>query len=639
MIHSLLKEYLLLEVSALSLKDVLSYVKGGEGSPVVDRLRNLWGKRYRKYSNVMMSLLSRGSQSESSVDLLQKILDALDRYDPYYNTSYLTKEMAKSYNDISLSLEDINNFIKSIKSKSEVLSEDKSSLQDILDEWRSAGSPQTFESNHFDIILADEDITIVKPKTPKGSVAWASCTANGVLEKYGSEDIGNEYKSPWCTSIYKADKKSFNEFYTYYLGEMITLYYVIKNKDYDLNDDYRRICVGIDDIYNQVKFKGSVTVNAKNTSLTSEEDLEAGYSSSVYKKLIEEIVYDTRNPEEKQGDYSVSKDELNILFKNRFKSFTAMSKLRLLLNKTKDDSLIDFAVDLLIKGFSKSNNENDLEFIVDIIKNIFNEAKLGNKIKFSDQLVSALEKLIKMETPASGLISYEILATIESIVDSNDINVFDSSMLNVLEKITQSIGSKDQLNMIKNIIQNLDMDSTTIKLADLRSFSEKFNSKKEEVEYLIDSAKDNNEEAYSYIIKNKLYERRISDLNKEILKNPLLFRSEIGRQLLESLLNKDARTFKYFDKIIDSIVANEALQSYNDIYNLASSLSTDKMFTEEFISTYGSSLRSLLSGEELNRYLTLVYNIHDGKNDFFSNSIVNTITSTFNEEEYKELRS
>ena len=139
------------------------------------------------------------------------------------------------------------------------------------------------------------------------------------------------------------------------------------------------------------------------------------------------------------------------------------------------------------------------------------------------------------------------------------------------------------------------------------------------------------------IIKNKLYERNISDLNKEILKNPLLFRSEIGRQLLESLLNKDPRTFKYFNQIIDSIVANEALQSYNDIYNLASNLSTDKMFTEEFISTYGSSLRSLLSGEELNRYLTLVYNMHDGKDDFFSNSIVNTITSTFNEEEYKEL--
>ena len=195
MIYRLLKEYLLLEVSALSLKDVLSYVEGEEDSSVVNRLKSLWNKRYRKYSNVMISLLTNARQSEPTVDLLEKILNALDRYDPYYNTSYLTKEMKKEYDDISVTLEDINNFVQSMKNKSEVLSEDRVSLQAILDVWRKAGSPKTFESNHFDIIHADKDITIVKPKTPKGSVAWASCTGSGVLERYGSEDICLLYTS------------------------------------------------------------------------------------------------------------------------------------------------------------------------------------------------------------------------------------------------------------------------------------------------------------------------------------------------------------------------------------------------------------------------------------------------------------
>lgn len=637
MIHSLLKEYLLLEVSALSLKDVLSYVEGEEGSSAIDRLRNLWGKRYRKYSNVIMSLLSRGSQSESSVDLLQKILDALDRYDPYYNTSYLTKEMVKSYSDISLSLGDIDNFIKSIKSKSEVLSEDKSSLQDILDEWRKAGSPQTFKSNHFDIIHADEDITIVKPKTPKGSVAWASCTANGVLERYGSEDIGNEYKSKWCTAIYSASKKSFNEFYTYYLGEMTTLYYVIKNKDYNLNDDFRRICIGVNDITNRIKYKTSVTVNANNKVITSEEDISAGYNNLDYQKILQKISLDPKDPEEKQNDYPATKDELSILFKNRFKSFTAMSKLRLFLNTSKDDSLISFIVDLLVKEYPKSKNESDLEFIIDIIKNIFNNAKLGKQIKFSDQLVSALEKIIKMKTPAYSLLSDEILYVIEDIVDSKNIDVFDPSMLKVLEKIIHVVSSKNQLHMIKNIIQNLDMDSTTIKLVDLRKIDELFRVKNEEIEYLIDSAKDNNEEAYSYMIKNKLYEKNIRELNSELLVNSLLFKSEIGRQLLESLLDKDPRTFDYFDTIIYVIAYNKELKNYNDVYNVINKLVTDDMFTKTFIEEHRNELRRLLNNEELNNYLTLAYNMYKDKNDYNSEIIITSITDYFNEEEYKEL--
>ena len=70
MSHSLLKEYLLLEVSALSLKDVLKYVAPEEDSSVVDRLRNLWGKKYRKYSNVIISLLTQNNQG----GMLQKYL-------------------------------------------------------------------------------------------------------------------------------------------------------------------------------------------------------------------------------------------------------------------------------------------------------------------------------------------------------------------------------------------------------------------------------------------------------------------------------------------------------------------------------------------------------------------------------------
>ena len=630
MIHSLLKEYLLLEVSALSLKDVLKYVASEEDSSVVDRLRNLWGKKYRKYSNVIISLLTQNNQA----GMLQKILDSLDRYDPYYDTSYLTKEMVKSSSNITITLKDINDYIQSIKDKDKVLSEDKMSLQDVLDVWRKAGSPKTFESNHFDIIHADEDVTIVKPKTPKGSVAWASCTANGVLERYGSEDIGNEYKSSWCTSIYKADKKSFNEFYTYYLGNMTSLYYVIKNKDYDLTDDYRRICVGIDDINNKIKY-GSVTVNAKNNFLDKQEDIEQGYSEDVFHKILGKIYLDPKNAEEKQEDYPTNKNEVNILFKNRYKSFTAMSKLRLFLCKTKDENLISFTIDLLIDAYKKDAIENDLEFILDFLNNVFNESKLGKKIRFSNQILSLLNKLLEMK----NFITSEILEKINTIVLSKNIDSFDSSLLSLLKSAVNSLNTKRQHDIMKSIFNKLELDGNPelIKLADLRPVSDLFNKENEDFNYLIDSAKVEDESVYEYIIKNNLYQKNIQELNHSLLTNPLLFKTNIGKQLLESLLNKDRKVYPYFVKIISAIAENESLPEYDNIYKLIAGLVTNEMFTDDFIETYGEEIRRLISEQELNQYLTLAYNIYKDKEDVFSVDIIDKIEGMFEEEEYKEL--
>ena len=628
MIHSLLKEYLLLEVSALSLKDVLNYVASEEDSSVVDRLRNLWGKKYRKYSNVIISLLTQNNQ----VGMLQKILDSLDKYDPYYDTSYLTKEMVKSSSDITLTLKDINDYIQSIKNKSEVLSEDKSSLQDVLDEWRKAGSPQTFKSNHFDIIHADEDITIVKPKTPKGSVAWASCTANGVLERYGSEDIGNEYKSKWCTAIYSVDKKSFNDFYTYYLGDITTLYYVIKNKDYDLRDDFRRICIGVDDINNKIKY-GSVTVNAKNSLLEKQEDIEEGYNSDVFYKILGKIYLDPKNPEEKQEDYPTTKNEVNILFKNRYKSFTAMSKLRLFLCKTKNENLISFAIDLLIDAYRKDATENDLEFILDFLSNIFNKSKIGKKIIFSNQILASLNKLLEMK----NYITSEILVKINTIVSSENIDSFDISLLSLLKKAIGTLHSKRQHDLMKNILERLELDSTLIKLIDLRPVANLFKKTNEDFDYLIESAKVEDERVYKYIIENEIYQKNISELNHSLLVNPLLFKTNIGKQLLESLINKDRRVYPYFIIVISDIINNESLPEYDNIYKLVTGFVTDEMFTSEFLETYGEEARRFMSKQELNQYLTLAYNIYKDKDDFYPKLIIENIEGIFDEEEYKEL--
>lgn len=630
MIHSLLKEYLLLEVSALSLKDVLKYVAPEEDSSVVDRLRNLWGKKYRKYSNVIISLLTQNNQG----GMLQKILDSLDRYDPYYDTSYLTKEMVKSSSDITLTLKDINDYIQSIKDKDKVLSEDEMSLQDVLDVWRKAGSPQTFKSNHFDIIHADEDITIVKPKTPKGSVAWASCTANGVLERYGSEDIGNEYKSSWCTSIYKADKKSFNEFYTYYLGNMTSLYYVIKNKDYDLSDDYRRICIGIDDANNYIKY-GTSTVNAKNKPFEKQKNIEKGYSSNVFYKILGKIYLDPKNLEEKQKDYPTSKNEVNILFKNRYKSFTAMSKLRLFLFKSKDENLIGFVIDLLIDAYKKDAIENDFQFFLDFISNIFKNSRLGKKIRFSNQILSLLNKLFEMKNS----ITSEILTRINAIVLSKNIDSFDSSLLNLLKSAVNSLNTKGQHDLMKSIINKLELDGNPelIKLADLRPVSDLFNKENEDFNFLMNSAKVEDQSVYEYIIKNNLYQKNIQELNHSLLTNPLLFKTNIGKQLLESLLKKDRKVYPYFVKIISAIAENKSLPEYDNIYKLISGFVTNEMFTCDFLETYCLEIRRLISEQELNQYLTLAYNIYKDKQDVFSVEIIQIIEGMFEEEEYKEL--
>ena len=638
MINILIEKYMLLEVQSVALKEIKAYLLDLTETESYRKLSSLWNKKYKKYGNFIKRLFS-NNNNISEADLGQ-LISVLDRYESYANTSPLKSEISKDWRKITITLQDMIDFLEDQEHRVIYTEKDKKSLQEILnlcgplDELEG----KTFSCEHFDIVLCNEYKIVIKPKTVKGSVAWALSDNNGKLERFGPNHIDPKHRITWCTSVYSAEENTWNEFLSYYIGNFTTLFYVINRDNYSYENKNRKICVGVDDIENKILYDGSVTVDANNDPIEDEDGIHDLFDGDDGEKIIEAIYNNKTEASSKLVPTNFSKKDLKVLYNGRNKSTAARAMLRrfLLTNGTAigDIEGISYCINLLLsKGLS---SKTDSDFINDAIKGIFLVAQLEDDIDFEQSVTSILEKIIKTRNLD---ILYEVIDNIHFIVKFVNVDVFDDSLLPILNILAENTNSKGLIETLNEIVSIIDADSNYISLKSLDPIKEKIFKKTNLLKDLDLKAKAGSSYDLNEIFNNEVYKMGNTAINSNILKNPNLFNFDRGIKFIEDiLLNTESKNHKYYMKyfgaIAEKLMLNSNIAEYPRIKEVLYKYMDNPYMIASFIENPYTNLSTTFDDNEFKNYVSGTYIIHKNNVSADSQELVSVITSTFNENIY-----
>ena len=630
----LIEKYMLLEVKSVALKEIKAYLLDLTETESYRKLSSLWNKRYKKYGNFIKRLFS-DNNNITEADLGQ-LIGILDRYEKYANTANIKDEISKDWKKITLTLQDMIDFLEDQEHRVIYTEKDRKSLQTILDLCGPLDKliGKTFSCEHYDIILCDEYKLVVKPKTVKGSVAWSLSDDNGKLEKFGPNHLDPKHRITWCTSVYTADDDSWNEFLGYYYGNLTTLYYVINRDKYSYGSNNRKICIGVDDVTNNIIFKGLETVDALNRPIESEVQIYNMFDGDDGEEIIESILKDKDPSEGKLIPRRYSKKDLRVLYKARNKSPAARAMFRtfLLTNGSYigDTEKLGYCLDLLLSSYSNSNS--DSEFIIDIVKGIFISGQLNDKIYFDDDLLKIITKIANLKNIN---VLYDLIDSILKIVEDIDPDIFDTSLLPVLEVIIQNSSVPGLQGSIEKIIHRIDQDSTTIPLADLQSSRNNLSSKKETSKLLNDKAEKGSAEEIDELLLSGEHRNNNPSFNSKLLKNPNLIKSSLGMQLIDEIYFNKSGKDSIFPNVYEAIMRNIDISNHPKIKELLYKYASDRFMMYNAISTQFNNMSIIFPNkDEMHNFLSVVYLYYSKLGTNESQEVSTEITYNFNEDQY-----
>tara|TARA_Y100001972_G_scaffold129049_1_gene193729 strand:+ start:2845 stop:4827 length:1983 start_codon:yes stop_codon:yes gene_type:complete len=639
MFDILIENYMLLEVASVKLKDIKSFLLDLSGTSAYEKLSSLWNTKYKKYGNFLKRILSDAGTSKVTEADLGKIISILDRYESYSNTSYLKDEISKDWKKITISLQDMIDFLESQENKIIYSEKDRQPLQSILDLCGPLDKLQgkTFECEHYDIILCNEYTIVVRPKTVKGSVAWSLSDNNGKLEKFGPNHIDPVHRIKWCTSVYSADENTWNEFLGYYLGNLTTLFYVINRDEYNYGESNRKICIGVDDIENKVIYDGLVTVDTFNNPIQNESDIHKMFDGDDGKDILEAIFENKSDIVEKLIPVIYEEKDLKTLFAARNKSTSARAMLRTFLltngGPLANEKGLAYCVDMFLQGGIESRN--DIEFIRDIIKSMFIRGHIEEPVEFDSAKLDIINKIAKT---TNYDILYELIDNIHFIVKEVNTDVFDSTIIPFLEIIVENTNSNSFLVTVVEILEKLDLDSTTIPIGNLYDLKEKLKAKSDTIKNLELKAKSGSSYDIDELIDKEKYTLNNSVLNSNLLKNPSIFKSKKGLQLLDEIYFKEKSTssiWPYFSSVYENIMSNLNIEDYSRFEELIYKYISDVYMMYKLIfSSHILLYRNFYEEIEYKNFISAVYILNKDNKSEESKELCKELIDHFDQEDY-----
>jgi len=646
MLRLLIENYLLLEVSGVKLKDIKTHMLNLTSTESYSKLQTLWNKRYKKYGNFIKRMLTNVGEKEISEADLSKLISVLDKFESYANTSPLRSEIAKDWRKITITLQDLIDYIEDQEHRVIYTEKDKKSLQEILDLCgpldeleKVVTDSNVFSCEHYDIILCNQYTLVVKPKTVKGSVAWALSDNKGRLEKFGPNHLDPKHRITWCTSVYSAEENTWNEFLSYFIGNLTTLFYVINRDNYSHDQRNRKICVGVDDITNEIIYDGLVTVDANNDPIEDEDGIHDLFDGDDGEKILEKIFSNKSEPGEKLFPKDLSKKDLKALYDARNKSTAARAMFRkfLLTNGSVigDTEGISYCLDLLLNKGTPSKTDPD--FINDIVKGIFLSGQIPEDIDFNQDITGILEKIIKTRNLD---ILYEVIDNIQYIVKDVNVDVFDDSFIPILELLSENTNAKGLVEVLNEIISIIDKDSNYISLEKLNPIKNKIADKTNLLRDLDLKARSGSSYDLNEIFDNEVYKMGNTVINSSILKNPNLFNFDRGIAFVEDLLlNTDSQKHKYYMKyfgaIYEKLMLNSNITEYSKIKEvLYKYMNNPHMIVSLIGNQYANLYTTFNNDSEFKNYISGVYIIHKHNSSEDSQELASIIVDAFNENSY-----
>lgn len=613
---------LLLEVQSLRLRQIVDKTSLDVTDSLIVSLRDNWNQKYKKYSHFIYKLLEDNPQEDFGI-----ILTLIDKIDPYYNAPNVRDALSKHYEDIDVTLEDLNNFVKSIDIKRSFTEQDKESLQDILDLWDKRSSK--FSCEHFDIIEANENFTIVKPKTPKGSAAWAMSKANGTLERYGPNHLDKKYKVTWCTASYSTSDNSTNHFYNYFIKENITLYYIIKNRGYNLDSINRRISIGVSNNLDEIDFDELTTVDAYNAAFSGISSLDEALSEiETEEGQINDIVLgDKRENISFTEDLTVSDSEIKEAFDLRFKSFAAKSFIQRCIYQLENYDQILYLIDLHVQSYKKKRTSYDEASLIELVDVYFNF--LGN-----DSIsAKALETIVNVINLNLEDVNSTIIENILTITQDHG-DFFDSSVLVIINALIKRFTSTYHVSDIAKTLDELESVTTKINIEDLDKARKNLEDQTTLHDSILEKAKSENRPTFIYLLNQKAYDMGFTDINQHILLNKNLLMTDEGKKLIESIYFNKTEEALYFKDCYTDIMYNPGINVYPRLYELIMNFASDKYFTNSVVEQMADNKITSLTDDQLNNYLSLVYSLNKNRKDHIEDDTVTIIEELFDEDVY-----
>lgn len=646
MLRLLIENYLLLEVAGVKLKDIKPYMLDLTSTESYSKLQTLWNKRYKKYGNFIKRILSDSGETKISEADLGKLVSVLDKFESYANTSPLRSEIAKDWRKITISLQDLIDYIEDQEHKVIYTEKDKKSLQQILDlcgpldNLEKLVTPDNkFSCEHYDIVLCDQNTLVVKPKTVKGSVAWALSDNNGRLERFGPNHLDPKHRITWCTSVYSAEENTWNEFLSYFIGNLTTLFYVINRGNYSHDQRNRKLCIGVDDIENEIIYDGSVTVDANNDPIEDEEGIHDLFDGADGEKVLEAIFSNKSDPGRKLIPKNLSKKDLKTLYSARNKSTAARAMFRefLLTNGSSigDVEGISYCLDLLLSKGSPSKTDPD--FINDIVKGIFLPGQIPEDIDFDQAITGILERIIKTRNLD---ILYEIIDNIQYIVKDVNVDVFDDSFVPILELLVEYTDSRGLIDILNEVISEIDLNSQYISLASLGPIKDKIVNRTNLLRDLDLKARSGSSHDLNEIFDNEVYKMGNTAINSNILQNPNLFNFDRGIALVEDLLlNTNSLKHKYymqyFGAVYEKLLSNSNIAEYSKIKEvLYKHINNAHILASFILNQYANLYTTFNNPAEFSNYISAAYIMHKYNPSEDSKELIPIIENSFNENSY-----
>lgn len=311
----------------------------------LETLRKGWGKGYSKFSNLIRNDIF------NTQKYLSEILDIVDKILPIYNT--LGPDLKEKIGKGEISSDNLKNYLEGSKDKVSQKARVRIEIRKGTDtEPKEIKTGSSYRD--YDVIYRDDNWTVVYPKTLLGSISWSVGLGNGDEERY----VGGVGKVDWCTSSYS------NNRFDMYFGNY-HLFYCIKNRGYNINDKFRRICLAFQKdedgnvrLITDPKISGTVNADNNSTGMSTEEEVIGLLGGAIYKKIAMEAatlpitsiedVYSKITLSIFQRDLENYSDDKNLLLKHV--SYTVAY--------SKDKEALKLAVS--VYGGEPSRLENDL---------------------------------------------------------------------------------------------------------------------------------------------------------------------------------------------------------------------------------------------------------------------------------------
>lgn len=446
---------LLLEMQVYPLQKMLADIQmlidldEEEMEEIESRLRSNWDRGYSKYSHVIMNDVKIGEP-------IDHILDAIDSFMPFYNR--VGPRMTQQIGQGKLSSSDLRTFVES---------QTKESLDKFRTDQRIKCRKQVpiregQECEDFKVIHADNDWTVVYPKTILGSMSWAVGLADGSEEVYEVDSNGRQVgRVGWCTAAYT------NNMFPVYAGNL-HMYYFIKNSGYKVSDEYRRLCVSwvkLDNGEVKIHYKGNATVNARNRSLSEKEML-----SLISQNLVEKMRADAAPRKSTSLSEMASKMTLPMV-KQTIENFkndpvNLDNQLSLYAKYCKDLEVIEFLLDYNNEKYAHNiiyRNDLPLNLIIKLAssKSVVRRMAAAKRKNLPENILRDLAKDNHDSVRSSAAANPEL-----SKIDNG--NLIKTLAKDRSYDVRSAIAMRNDLNQIdKDLITQLSMDSNSVVVKNL----------------------------------------------------------------------------------------------------------------------------------------------------------------------------